>query len=217
MEDAIMALIPFLADKVGSRFTSPASESTPTTHQPHTPSNIPTLPIPRNTTPVQSTSTGSRLEIPFQFEWYGLTGTETGTASVTMSELAPVKDIIKYFQNASLLDLEAVIYAYAPSVEKPLSVELAWTPANVIVGGGTILAVPGGCVFTVGGLNVSNGGILPAPLQQLNPIVKSPIPYDNQPRLNVKFHQIHTTVQNKRTASIIIRGLLAVDTPTVYK
>lgn len=217
MEDAIMALIPFIADKIGSRLTTPSSESNPASNQPHTPGSIPTMPIPRNTTPVQSTSSGARLELPFQHEWYGLTGTETGTASVTISEINSVRDIIKYFQNATLLEVEAVIYAYAPSVAKPLSVELAWTPANVVVGEGSILAVPGGCVFTVGGLNVSNGGILSAPLQQLNPIVKSPIPYDNQPRLNVKFHQIHTTIQNKRTASLLIRGVIAVDTPTVYK
>ena len=217
MEDAIMALIPFIADKVGSSFATPRSESAAPSGQPHTPVSIPTLPVPRNTAPVETHSSGPRLVIPFQQEWYGLTGTETGSASITMSELSAVKDIIKFYQNATLIEVEAAVFAYAPSVDKPLTVELAWTPANVTVGSSAILGVPGGCVFTVGGLNVTNGGLLPAPLQQLNPVVKSPIPYDNQPRINIKFHQIHTTVQNKRTAAVVIRGTLAVDTPTIYK
>lgn len=212
-----MALVPLIADKVGSHFTSPRTEGSPAPNQPHTPANIPTLPVPRNTEPVQTLSSGHRLTIPFQQEWYGLTGTETGNASITISELAVVKDIIKFYQNATLIEVEAAVFAYAPSVEKSLTVELAWTPANVTVGSSAILGVPGGCVFTVGGLNVTNGGILPAPLHQLNPVVKSPIPYDNQPRINVKFHQIYTTVQNKRAAAVVIRGLLAVDTPTIYK
>lgn len=215
MEDAILALVPLIADKIGSHFTNSASQSSADADQPHSPSNIPTLPIPRNTTPVQTRSSGPRLRIPFQKEWHALTGTETGNVSVKICELSCVKDIIKYYQNATLLEVEAVVFAYAPSVAKPLTVELAWTPANITVEG-DILAVPGGCVFTVGGLNVTNGGLLPAPLQQLNPVVKSPIPYDNQPRLNAKFHQIHTTVQNKRTAAIVIRGVLEVDTPTIY-
>lgn len=216
MEDALLALVPLIADKVGGLLASPRSESSPHTLQPHTPASIPTLPIPRNTSPVATLSSGPRLIIPFQHEWYGLTGTETGSASTTISELPAVKNIIKYYENASLVELEAVVYAYAPSVEKPLTVELAWTPANLTVGGNAILSVPGGCVFTVGGLNVTNGGLLPAPLHQLNPVVKSPIPYDNQPRINIKFHQVHTSIQNKRTASVIIRGSLAVDTPTIY-
>lgn len=216
MEDALLALLPFVADKVSSRFASARSEGPTTAAQPHTPSDIPTMPVPRDTTPVQSTSTGPRLEIPFQQEWYGLTGTETGVASTTISELARVRDIIKFYQNATLVQVEAVVFAYAPSVDKSLTVELAWTPANTIAGT-DMLNVPGGCVFTVGGLNVTNGGLLPAPLHQLNPIIKSPIPYDNQPRLNIKFHQVHTSVQNKRTAAVVIRGIVAVDTPAIYK
>lgn len=217
MEDALMAIVPLIADKISSHFTSSTTEEAPASRLPHTPGRIPVLPVPRDTTPVQSLSSGARLEIPFQQEWYGLTGTETGSASITISELANVKDIIKFYQNATLLHAEAAVFAYAPSVDAPLTVELAWTPANVTVGSSAILGVPGGCVFTVGGLNVTNGGLLPAPLHQLNPVVKSPIPYDNQPRLNIKFHQIHTTVQNKRTAAVIIRGTIAVDTPTIYK
>lgn len=216
MEDAILALLPFVADKVSARFATPRSESSANSNQPHTPVDIPTVPIPRDTTPVQTLSSGPRLEVPFQQEWYGLTGTETGTASTTISELSRVRDIIKFYQNATLIHVEAVVFAYAPSVDKSLTVELAWTPANTTAGN-DMLNVPGGCVFTVGGLNVTNGGLLPAPLHQLNPIIKSPIPYDNQPRLNVKFHQVHTTVQNKRTAAVIIRGVVAVDTPAIYK
>lgn len=217
MEDALLAILPLIADKVSSAVAGSRSEGTTPASQPHTPGNIPTMPIPRNTTPVETHSSGPRLVVPFQQEWYGLTGTETGTASITISELSSVKDIIKFYQNATLVEVEAAVFAYAPSVDKPLTVELAWTPANVTVGSNAVLGVPGGCVFTVGGLNVTNGGLLPAPLHQLNPIVKSPIPYDNQPRLNIKFHQIYTTVQNKRTAAVVIRGSIAVDTPTIYK
>lgn len=217
MEDALMAIVPFIADKISNHFAGQTTESASHASQPHTPGNIPSLPVPRNTTPLATLSGGPRLEIPFQQEWYGLTGTETGAASTTISALSNVKSIIKYYQNATLVHVEAAIFAYAPSVEKPLTVELAWTPAHVTVGSDGILDVPGGCIFTVGGLNVTNGGILTAPLHQLNPIIKSPIPYDNQPRINAKFHPIYDKVQNKRTAALVIRGIILVDTPTVYK
>lgn len=216
MEDALLALVPLFADKVSSYLATPRSENAPAAALPHTPGNIPSMPVPRDTSKVQVPHRGPRLEIPFQQEWYGLTGTETGTASTTISELSNVKNIINFYENATLIQLEAVIFAYAPSVDKSLTVELAWTPANLTLGNKAILGTPGGCVFTVGGLNVTNGGILDAPLHHLNPVIKSPIPYDNQPRLNIKFHQVHTSVQNRRSAAVIIRGVVAVDTPTIY-
>lgn len=71
MEDALLAILPLIADKVSSAVAGSRSEGATPAAQPHTPGNIPTMPIPRNTTPVETHSSGPRLVVPFQQDGTG--------------------------------------------------------------------------------------------------------------------------------------------------
>lgn len=216
MEDVILSLVPLITSKIADHLSSSSSPSAPSAIMSGDPLPVPSLPIPRDTTPVQTFSSGSSLTIPFQQEWYGLTGTETGTTSITLTELKPVKKAIESFRNARLQKCEVVIFAAARSVKDPVTVDLAWTPSSLVLDKDRFLDHPGAVSFTVGGLNITNGGLLPAPLQYLNPVIKSPIPYTDAPRLCAQFHQVSKELGKARIASVVIRGEVVVDTPTVY-
>lgn len=175
--------------------------------------------LPPAPTPTPSTTISQRVpgvDIPFQHLFYDLTGSESGHTSITIPTIPSVACFSKFFRDVSLLRLEAAIYSSYPAYTTPVTVDLAWTPANVTLGS-DVLHSPGGVRFTVGGLNITDSGILPCNLSYMNPIIKSPVPYDNHPRLNVRFH-LHkkTSAQAPIAATIIIRGVAHCAHPTIY-
>lgn len=216
MEDALLALVPFLAEQIGAFVAPKAAEETSRPSSVPVPRSIPALPVPRNTTPVQVPTHGAGVTVPFQQEWVGITGNEQGIASILITELHPIKALLPPFCNARLTKLEVVIFASARSVTEPVTVDLVWTPAHYVAGGDRFLDHAGATTFTVGGLDITNGGSLPAPLQYLNPVIKSAIPYVDTPRLNIKYHQMNKEINKGRIASVVIRGEVMLDTPSVF-
>lgn len=218
MEFVLDAVLPLVADKVFSALTPKSSETPAPTMLPSDVNHVTALPLPVQQVPApqqpsKSTSLSS-VKIPFQHLFYDITGAEKGTTSTTIAELAPVKNLTKYYRVAQLADVEAVIFAGSPSVETPVTVDLAWTTADVT--STEPITTPGGIRFTIGGLNVTNSGQLPCPLHLINPIIKSPVAFHDAPRLCVKFHQSHQKVTTNKSATIVIRGNLILSEPSVY-
>lgn len=216
MEYAIEALIPYLADKVGALLAPSSSPSDPTVVLPSDSNNVRPLPIsvPSPLSTPKAPRPSSSVTLPFQHLYYDLTGTESGTTSTTVVELSSIKSLIKYYRNARLVSVEAVLFATSNSVSTPVTIDLVWTTADVTAT--DILSTPGGVRFTLGGLNVTNGGELPCPLDYINPIIKAPLSFSDSPRLCVKFHKISDKNNSPKLGVLLIRGKVSVDTPAVY-
>lgn len=146
--------------------------------------------LPQAPTPPLGSSLGRSshsIIVPFQHLYFDLTGTESKSASITVQSIPKVVKLIALFRDAYLTSLEAVVFPSAPSLKIPVTVDLAWTTADLTVDGKDVLATPSSARITVGGLQLLHQGILPANLGYINPIIKSPIPYTNHPRLNIHF------------------------------
>lgn len=179
-------------------------------------------PLPPAPPPPLGSSLGqssNRLIIPFQRLYFDLTGTETNSNSVTVQSLPNVASIIKGYRDAYIVQLEAIVFPSAPSLKIPVTVDLCWTTADVTVEGVNVLATPSSARITIGGLALMHQATLPCDLGYINPIIKSPIPYTNHPRLNIFFHQNADAVAEgtkaKTKASVIIRGSVSVSHPLV--
>lgn len=179
-------------------------------------------PLPPAPTIAPSTQQMQRtpgLTIPFQFLFYDLDGTESKTTSKTVADIDTVKAITQLYRDATLSSLEAVIYPSAAAIKDPVTVDLLWTSANVTFGeGDSVIKSPTSVRFTVGGLAITQQGVLPCDLSFVNPIIKSPVPYTNHPVLHASFHQSGPQeTKNKTRATIFIRGNIKVSHPIIYK
>lgn len=230
-------LVPLLATaasaipSVVNAFSSPKSSQVPTSSS--TPLDMQPMPssdsvvlssqsLPPAPPPPLGSSLGrssNRLIIPFQKLYFDLTGTESKSNSVTVQSLTNVASIIKGYRDAYIVDLEAIVFPSAPSLKIPVTVDLCWTTADVTVEGVNVLATPSSARITIGGLALMHQATLPCDLGYINPILKSPIPYTNHPRLNIFFHQnpdaVSEGVDAKTKASVIIRGSISVAHPLV--
>lgn len=221
LEAAAVPLISAAVDAVPKLFASSSTPNNPTTTEPVRDDRInlssSVLPVAPTTAP--STTVALRtpgVNIPFQHIFFDITGQESKSTSVTVAALSSVRPLIKFFRDATLVSLEAFIVSSYPSLDKPVSVDLCWTPADVTLGDG-VLKCPGAVRFTVGGLYINNQGVLPCDLKYMNPIIKSPVIYTNHPRLNAHFYKREDAkVSDKTAATVLIRGIIHCAHPTVY-
>lgn len=216
--ELIEILTPLIINAVTSAMAkdpAPSTQSSDHTTSTNVVSTLPLPVVPTSVSPRPSHSLGS-VNIPFQVEYYGLTGQEKGHISTTLPEITLIKNIINYYQHAEVVELEAVLFSGSRSYEEPVTIDLLWSPADVVAGS-SILSKPGAVRFTIGGLNLADSGRLPCPLQYINRVIKSPISYSNSPRLNVVFHPVPASKINTGTSgSLIIRGIIKCSTPTVF-
>nr|WBM81660.1 MAG: coat protein [Myotis brandtii tymo-like virus 1] len=181
---------------------------------------LPAQSLPQAPPPPIGSSLGhdrSGVTIPFQFWAAGLRGTEKNIYTVTVNSLDVITRHTKYYRDAQLTHLEAVVYPTSNSYKIPVTVDLVWTPADVTLSTGEVMKTPGSAKITVGGLNLVNHGVLACDLGYVNPILKSPIPYTNSPRLNIDFHQSPEAVaegtRSTEKGDVYIRGVVRLSHP----
>jgi len=176
-------------------------------------------PAPQPLDPAASPGNFLRLDLPFQAHVVDLKGIEHKSHSVPVQSLTAVRDKIKLYRDAVLTSCEAVVYPSAPSLKIPVTVDLVFTTADITVTGVDVLATPSSTRITVGGLSILRNGVLPADLKYINPIIKSPIPYTNHPRLNLLYHANPDATPAGESgsvkASIFIRGTIRVSNPLI--
>jgi len=192
---------------------APPADSKPSALDLH-PLALPVAPSPIPTTLSSLRTPG--VNVPFQVLVQDLVGSETNETKYTIADLPLVKALFTFYRDATLISLEAVIYPHAYSLTRACTVDLGWCPANVDLGAEVINA-PGGVRFTVGGLSIAQNGILPCDLKYMNPIIKSPLTYNNHPRICMKFYPVSGyKLNDPKLASIIVRGVIHLSHPTIY-
>lgn len=169
--------------------------------------------LPPNPPPPLGSSLGrsaSVVQFPFQAQVAIANSNPNNTkqhfTSVLIQSLDTVKRHTAYFRDAWVSSLEAVVFPSAISLKEPVTLDLAWTAGDFTPKTNELLAVPASARLTVGGLSILHQGILPADLGHISPIVKSPIPYTNTPRLTVQVQAGGTPTSDQ--AVVYVRGTL---------
>lgn len=162
-------------------------------------------------------SGGNCVTVPFQHHAATLRGTETNLHTVNINSIYEVRRHLEYFRDAELVTLDVIVFPAAGAYKIPVTVDLVWTPADVILNSGQVLDTPGSSRITVGGLNLASHATLACDLNYCNRILKSPIPYTNSPRLNIDFKQSKDAaslgVNGELRADIYIRGTIRLSHP----
>lgn len=181
----------------------------------------PPLPSTAHTLTAPVRSGALSIEMPFQFNFYDLTGTESKSTSLDLAGKDVITNLIAPYRHARLTHLEAVIFPTAASLKYPQTVDAVWTPHNTTISDNKIMATYGSQRITVGGpFNVNSNSTLPADLALLNPVLKDSVTYVDTPRLCIRFHQNSDSmalgIKAPIAASIFIRGKLMLSSPTVH-
>lgn len=221
-------LAPILASLLGPLLQSKlapsdaSSSSSGSTSQPGSSSDTrvvvpPALPPAPSTPSVRSLSNLS-MDLPFQFTYYTITGTETKSTSLDLMVNGVVTKLTAPYRRAELVSLDAVVMPLHPAYKYPQSVELVWTVSNVVPAAGDILSVFGAQLITWGGQLLSTPASVPADLKHLCPIIKDSVSHHDTPRLNLRFHQNEECValgtKAPNCGHVIVRGVLRVSAPT---
>lgn len=173
-------------------------------------------PLPPAPTPSPAVALGANpgVIVPFQWKWQSYDGGQAGqTKTQTFSGNTVLKNVTKHFRDAALVQLELVVYPYAPTLKEPRTVHVAWTSAEVELTADQVLSTPGAVSLTVGGLYLLNSGVVPCDLSFVNPIVKSPITYSNTPKVHVYYPDSVPDSGRRTYFSIILRGSLRLSSP----
>lgn len=221
MLPAATALTELLAPKVIDALKPASSPDSPlpASSPPMVPGSLPgddrvvlsTQSLPPNPPPPLGSSLGrssSVVRFPFQDKILDVSGKERLNYSQLVSSCAPVKRHIHYFRDAWVSELEAVVFPSALSLKTPVTVDLCWTGADIAPSGENVLATPASARLTIGGLALLHQGILPADLGHINPIIKSPIPYSNTPRLSIYTFANPDVSDDQSRATVYIRGII---------
>ncbi|QBP37022.1 putative coat protein [Lampyris noctiluca tymovirus-like virus 1] len=170
----------------------------------------PAPPLPLSTSHTSSRRPNTGVIVPFQIMLQEFTGAIPDSYTYTISGLPKIQTLIKPFRDVVLLRLEAIVFPLAPSYKNPVTVDLAFTPNDVVVAGSSIIDTPGSARLTAGGLHLLQSGVVNCDLQYINNIVKSPIPYSNTPRINFRCHKNPDVATTSTTtlACVCIRGSL---------
>lgn len=168
----------------------------------------PAPPLPISNSHSSSRRPNSGIIIPFQIMLEEFTGAVPDSFTYTISGIKQIQTLVKPFRDAVLLSLEAIVFPFAASYKNPLTIDVAFTPADVTVANNNIINTPGSARLTCGGLNLLQSGVVNCDLSYINSILKSPIPYSNTPRINFKPH-LNSDIEKTSTiplACLCVRG-----------
>nr|WCR76256.1 polyprotein [Medicago sativa marafivirus 1] len=179
----------------------------------------PPLPSPARQLPTEVSTSSLSIELPFQWDFFDLTGTETKSASLSIAGSTHITSLLPQYRYARLLQLELVVFPMSISMKYPQTVDVVWSTADQTITEDKIMATYGSQRISVGGpLNMSSHSILPANLSQLNPVVKDSVTYNDTPRINVRFFENADCkalgISAPVCASLFIRGKIRLSSPS---
>lgn len=171
------------------------------------------LPLPPRPVMSQDTITAAGIVIPFQFLLHNCVPAVANRLISTPVMANPrMLQITTGFRYATLENIELVMFPNARAAETPISVAAVWTPADVAVVADNLLTVPGSTVFTAGSYSMSHSFVLPADLNYLNPVIKSPIPFVDSPRISAVVLR-SPEAEAEANGYLLIRGNLRLSHP----
>lgn len=185
-----------------------APSGTPSSAYPLAVPKMPSLaPIP---IPIQA---GTSVVVPFSAYFATAFSGPDIVETQRISAVDQIAKMIRPWRDVSVFECEATIYPRSFVNGKAITIELAWSPSNVTPTKDNLHNFPTWTSFTCGTYNMALHGTLPLDLSYANPVIKSPIPYLNDPRLTALIRDNGETPDKNPLATINIRGRLICSNP----
>lgn len=158
------------------------------------------------------------LNIPFQFALHNHMG-EHHFHTHFVAVYHNILEFTKFGRVCQFSQLECVVLPDQHCVEVPITIDVAWTPNDVIPTQTTILSYPGAARLTAGGPVAFAPFVVPCPFESVNRVIKSSIPYGDTPRLSFNCW-LNTSANTKFKygnilATVLLRGALRVSHPAI--
>lgn len=176
---------------------------------------FPTMPLPTNSSKLPQTGNQSGVIIPFQFDVDTLNVAADSHTSYLLTENENIKSILQYYRDATLVELCLVAFPGNEAYDHPVTLDFVWTPSYKIIVDSHLSTV-GGVRTVIGKDSTAQAYTLPCDLNHINPVIKSPIKYDDTPRLNSRCFKSTMHKQGERTVTLVLRGSVRVSNPTTY-
>lgn len=173
---------------------------------------LPALPVPRFSGHLPQTAGNQGVLIPFQVSVFHINAASDSASSYTIRELSAVQTLLPYFRDVVVKQADVVVFPTVASKTVPASIDLCWSPSYKILGS-EVLSTPSSTRFNIGLDPALISSSLPCDFGHINPIIKSPIPYDDHPRLNIKIYQASGASSSVPLGELIIRGILQCSNP----
>nr|AZF99028.1 coat protein [Ullucus tymovirus 1] len=162
--------------------------------------------------PKPSSELSPAMVLPFQFVATTF-GTSETAAQVSLSSSPVITKLTSLYRHAQLIECCAIITPTYLAVANPITINIAWVPANSTASPSDILNVFGGASFTFGGAITTTKAIsVPLPIDSINPMLKDSVLYTDTPKL-LAYTAAPTTPLKAPSASIQIRGKIRLSSP----
>nr|UBJ25997.1 putative coat protein [Sichuan mosquito tymo-like virus] len=179
-------------------------------------------PVPNPTLPTAPTAHhGQQLQhgivLPFQHFLHRHTGNHK-FISLDVAAIPALTAATKFSRIAKLTELEIVIFPGQKALTLPATITACWTPNTVQPDMYSTVSVYGSQMVTFGGSYHVGAFVIPCDLSAMNPIIKSPLSYNDTPRLSLNcwLQTEATKISNTVSlADIYIRGKILCSHPAL--
>ncbi|AAG59998.1 coat protein [Petunia vein banding virus] len=172
----------------------------------------PSINAPGYSLPKPSSELSSAIVVPFQFQATTFGQAETN-AQISLASGSSITKITAPYRHAQLIEAVAEITPTALAIANPITLLVAWVPANSGASPDQILNVFGGMSFTLGAAIASTKSIiLPLPINSINMMLKDSVLYTDTPKL-LAYSAAPSTALKAPPATIQIRGKIRLSSP----
>nr|QHA33699.1 coat protein [Gengado virus] len=192
-------------DSSPSRDVPPAQLAVAPAVQHH---GLPQQPNPRTAFP--------GLVVPFQSFIHRHKG-DHKFISLTLESVPFIASQLNLSQVVEVLEAEICIFPTQNALTTPATIAVAWTPANLAPDVYSVSSVYGAQQVSFGGSYHLNGFTIPCDLTAMNPIIKSPVSFNNTPRFSINCWLNPAATRNSigSLADIYVRGKLRLSVPSL--
>nr|P15158.1 RecName: Full=Coat protein; AltName: Full=Virion protein [Belladonna mottle virus] len=172
------------------------------------------IPAPGSILSQPNTEQSPAIVLPFQFEATTF-GTAETAAQVSLQTADPITKLTAPYRHAQIVECKAILTPTDLAVSNPLTVYLAWVPANSPATPTQILKlrVYGGQSFVLGGaISAAKTIEVPLNLDSVNRMLKDSVTYTDTPKL-LAYSRAPTNPSKIPTASIQISGRIRLSKP----
>lgn len=158
----------------------------------------------------------SGLIIPFQTFLHRHKG-DHKLISLEVASVPHVASQLQLAQIVEVIELEIVINPCQNAMKHGATIQVAWTPAYLAPDAYNVTSIYGAQEVTFGGSYHIGGFTIPCDLTSVNPIIKSPVSFNNGPRftINCWLNKDATKESAFALADIFLRGKLKLSLPSL--
>lgn len=223
----VLAAAPAIIETVNELLPKPSqssqSNSSPPSHNQSMPSDQSALnsAMLHSSLPLQPSHSHNKggadgLIVPFQTFIHRHKG-DHKFISMVLDSVPHVASQLQLAQIVEVVELAIVINPCQNAMKYAATIQAAWTPSYLVPDQYNLTSIYGSQEVTFGGTYHVGGFTVPCDLSSMNPIIKSPVTFNNCPRFSINcwLNKDATKDSVFALADIFIRGKLKLSIPTL--